>query len=130
MGVDRSMADTFFRPGFTQGVWAAGQPVENLYYNVMIGNSLNTLQIGTGKIDTNMAYSGSVWWEPLGSYGPGEAYNDLEKHAEAGRPPGQQFHPLAGRTDLRTRAMRHRTTSRSTTPTASSSSRPARWRRV
>ncbi len=79
-GPDRSMADTFFRPGFTQGVWAAGEAVENLYYNVMVGNSLNTLQIGAGKIDVNLAYSGSVWWEPLGSYGPGQAYNDLEKH--------------------------------------------------
>ena len=75
------MADTFFRPGFTQGVWATGEPVENLYYSVMVGNSLNTLEIGTGKIDANMAYSGSVWWEPLGSYGPGQAYNDLEKHS-------------------------------------------------
>ena len=25
-GVDRSMADNFFRPGFTQGVWASGEP--------------------------------------------------------------------------------------------------------
>jgi len=80
-GVDRSMADTFFRPGFTQGVWASGEPLENLYYNVMIGNSLNTLQIGAGKIDVNLAYSGTVWWEPLGSYGPVQAYNDLEKHS-------------------------------------------------
>ncbi|HET6574423.1 MAG TPA: hypothetical protein VFG68_12520 [Fimbriiglobus sp.] len=80
-GVDRSMADTFFRPGYTQGVWATGEPLENLYYNVMVGNSLNTLEIGAGKIDVNMAYSGSVWWEPLGSYGPGQAYNDLEKHS-------------------------------------------------
>lgn len=80
-GVDRSMADTFFRPGFTQGVWATGEPLEDLYYNVMIGNSLNTLGIGAGKIDVNLAYSGSVWWEPLGSYGPGQAYNDLEKHS-------------------------------------------------
>jgi hypothetical protein len=79
-GIDRSMADTFFRPGFTQGVWATGEPVDGLYYNVMIGNSLNTLQIGAGKIDANLAYSGSVWWEPLGSYGPGEANNDLEGH--------------------------------------------------
>jgi hypothetical protein len=81
-GIDRSMADTFFRPGFTQGVWATGEPVDGLYYNVMVGNSLNTLQIGAGKIDANMAYSGSVWWEPLGSYGPAEAYNDFEKHAD------------------------------------------------
>jgi hypothetical protein len=80
-GIDRSMADTFFRPGFTQGVWASGQPVDNLFYNIMVGNSLNTLNIGTKKIDTNMAYSGAVWWEPLGSYGPVFAYNDLEKHS-------------------------------------------------
>jgi len=81
-GIDRSMADTFFRPGFTQGVWATGEPVDGLYYNVMVGNSLNTLQIGAGKIDANMAYSGSVWWEPLGSYGPAEAYNDFENHSD------------------------------------------------
>jgi hypothetical protein len=80
-GVDRSMADTFFRPGFTQGVWATGEPLEDLYYNVMVGNSLNTLNIGTKKIDANLAYSGAVWWEPLGSYGPVFAYNDLEKHS-------------------------------------------------
>jgi hypothetical protein len=80
-GADRSMADTFFRPGFTQGVWASGEPLEDLYYNFMIGNSLNTLQIGAGKIDVNLAYSGSVWWEPLGNYGPVQAYNDLEKHS-------------------------------------------------
>lgn len=78
MGLDRSMADTFFRPGFTQGVWATGEPVDGLFYNLMIGNSLNTLQIGAAKIDVNMAYSGSAWWEPWGSYGV--AYNDLEKH--------------------------------------------------
>ena len=78
-GMDRSMADTFFRPGFTQGIWATGEPVDNLFYHAMIGNSLNTLAIPTTKIDTNMAYSGSVWWEPLGSYGPGEASNDLER---------------------------------------------------
>jgi hypothetical protein len=78
-GMDRSMADTFFRPGFTQGIWATGEPLDNLFYHAMIGNSLNTLAIPTTKIDTNLVYSGSVWWEPLGSYGPGEASNDLER---------------------------------------------------
>jgi hypothetical protein len=78
-GMDRSMADTFFRPGFTQGIWATGEPLDKLFYHVMIGNSLNTLAIPTAKIDTNLAYSGSVWWEPLGSFGPGEASNDLER---------------------------------------------------
>jgi hypothetical protein len=66
---DRSMADNFFRPGFTQGVWASGQPVKGLNYLVFLGNGLNTLNISAAKIDTHLLYSGSVWWEPLGPYG-------------------------------------------------------------
>jgi hypothetical protein len=73
---DRSMADNFFRPGFTQGVWANGEPVEGLGYLVFVGNGLNTLSISASKIDTNLLVSGSVWWEPLGPYGePGKSRN-------------------------------------------------------
>ena len=67
---DRSMADNFFRPGFTQGVWASGEPVKGLNYLLFLGNGLNTLNISATKIDTHLAVSGSVWWEPLGPYGP------------------------------------------------------------
>lgn len=67
---DRTMADNFFRPGFTQGVWASGQPVKGLNYLAFLGNGLNTLSITANKIDTNLAVSGSLWWEPLGDYGP------------------------------------------------------------
>ena len=42
---DRSMADNFFRPGFTQGVWANGEPVPGLHYLTFLGNGLNTLSI-------------------------------------------------------------------------------------
>jgi hypothetical protein len=71
---DRSMADNFFRPGFTQGVWATGEPIKGLNYLVFVGNGLNTLNISATKIDTNLLYSGSVWWEPLGDYGePGKS---------------------------------------------------------
>ena len=73
---DRSMADNFFRPGFTQGVWANGEPVKGLNYLVFVGNGLNTLNISATKIDTNLLFSGSVWWEPLGPYGePGKSRN-------------------------------------------------------
>jgi hypothetical protein len=65
---DRSMADNFFRPGFTQGIWANGEPVKGLSYLAFVGNGLNTLNISAAKIDTNLLVSGSVWWEPLGSY--------------------------------------------------------------
>ena len=64
---DRSMADNFFRPGFTQGVWANGEPVKGLNYLAFVGNGLNTLNISANKIDTHLLFSGSVWWEPLGT---------------------------------------------------------------
>ncbi len=69
-GSDRSMADNFFRPGFTQGVWANGEPLKGLNYLLMLGNGLNTLNVSAAKIDTHLLVSGSVWWEPLGPYGP------------------------------------------------------------
>ena len=71
---DRSMADNFFRPGFTQGIWANGEPVKGLNYLVFVGNGLNTLSITANKIDTNLLFSGSTWWEPLGAYSePGKS---------------------------------------------------------
>ena len=63
------MADNFFRPGFTQGVWATGELAKGLNYMAFVGNGLNTLNISAAKIDTNLLVSGSVWWEPLGNYG-------------------------------------------------------------
>ena len=75
--IDRTMADNFFRPGFTQGAWASGEPVDGLTYFAFVGNGLNTLNISATKIDENLVLSGSVWWEPFGSYGgePGKSRN-------------------------------------------------------
>jgi hypothetical protein len=63
---DRSMSDNFFRPGFTQGAWANGEPVKSLSYLVFVGNGLN--------IDTHLLFAGSLWWEPLAPYSePGKS---------------------------------------------------------
>jgi hypothetical protein len=84
---ERSMADNFFRPGFTQGIWFTGEPVKGLYYDLFIGNGLNTLTIPVSKIDTHLVYSGSVWWEPLGPYGPeGKSRNMYDDYFESGKP--------------------------------------------
>jgi hypothetical protein len=73
---DRSMADNFFRPGFTQGTWANGELGHGLNYLAFVGNGLNTLSISANKIDTHLAVSASAWWEPLGAYGePGKSRN-------------------------------------------------------
>ncbi|MFL6230672.1 MAG: hypothetical protein ACJ741_18015 [Pyrinomonadaceae bacterium] len=75
-GTDRSMADNFFRPGFTQGVWANGDLGHGVNYLAFVGNGLNTLNVSANKIDPHLLVSGSVWWEPLGAYGePGKARN-------------------------------------------------------
>jgi hypothetical protein len=85
--IDRSMADNFFRPGFTQGVWAKGEPVKGLNYLVFVGNGLNTLNISAAKIDTNLLSSGSVWWEPLGPYGePGKSRNMYDDYFSSQHP--------------------------------------------
>jgi hypothetical protein len=71
---DRSMADNFFRPAFTQGAWASGEPVTGLNYLAFVGNGLNTLNISANKIDTNLLVAGSVWWEPLAPFSePGKS---------------------------------------------------------
>ena len=81
---DRSMADNFFRPGFTQGAWLSGEPVKGLNYLAFVGNGLNTLSITANKIDTNLLFSGSVWWEPLGAYGPpGKSRNMYDDYYES-----------------------------------------------
>ena len=50
--------------------------MKGLNYLVFLGNGLNTLNISAAKIDTNLLFSGSVWWEPLGPYGqPGKSRN-------------------------------------------------------
>ena len=73
---DRSMADNFFRPGFTQGAWANGDLGKGLNYLAFVGNGLNTLSISANKIDTHLLGSASLWWEPLGAYGePGKSRN-------------------------------------------------------
>jgi hypothetical protein len=68
--MDRSMADNFFRPAFTQGLQANGDITDNWHYYAQVANGLNTLSLSAAKIDTSLALSASTWWEPLGAYAP------------------------------------------------------------
>jgi hypothetical protein len=43
--------------------------MEGLNYELFVGDGLNTLTVPTGKIDPHLLCSGSLWWEPLGTYG-------------------------------------------------------------
>jgi hypothetical protein len=76
-GTDRGLATNYFRPGFTQGVWANGEPLPGINYIAMLGNSLNTLDIKSANIDNHFAASVSIWYDRNDF---GKAWNDYEHH--------------------------------------------------
>lgn len=80
----RPMADEFFRPSYTSGVWASGNVTEKMKYKVMVGNNLSQLGVNAGELDDKLnTYSGSIWWMPTtGEFGPAAGYGDFEHHEE------------------------------------------------
>ena len=81
LGNDRVMADEFFRPFFTQGIWANGELVPGLWYDVTVGNTSSTLGVTASQIDRKFTYGGSMWWMPTTKeFGPRGAYGDWEMH--------------------------------------------------
>jgi hypothetical protein len=76
-GTDRGLATNYFRPGFTQGIWANGEPLPGINYIAMLGNSLNTLDIKSANIDNHFAASASVWYDRNDF---GKSWNDYERH--------------------------------------------------
>ncbi|MDR3622917.1 MAG: hypothetical protein P4L85_26420 [Paludisphaera borealis] len=78
LGADRTMATTFFRPNFSPGVWASGEPIDNLHYIAMVANSFNGLNLADNRIGSHMGFGGSLWWEPFGKFGAGPS--DVEWH--------------------------------------------------
>jgi len=78
MGSDRLMATTFFRPNISPGIWAQGEPIDNVHYVAMVANSLNRFNQGVQRIGTARAFGGTLWWEPFGAFGPGPS--DIEYH--------------------------------------------------
>jgi len=83
LGTDRFLADDYFRPGFTSGVWIQGEPAPGLNYKLMLGNSLNQLSITAVQLTRNLASGASVWWMPttheFGPRGAGGS-GDYEHH--------------------------------------------------
>jgi hypothetical protein len=85
---DRSMANNYVRPGFTQGVWANGEAFPGFSYIAMIGNSLNTLDFAAPRIDTKFAYAANVWYD-VNDFG--KPWNDYEYHEHVALRAGTAF---------------------------------------
>jgi hypothetical protein len=76
-GTDRSLSTNYFRPGFTQGVWANGEPLPGWNYIAMVGNSLNTLDIKSTNIDNKLSGAVSIWYDHNDF---NQFWNDYEHH--------------------------------------------------
>jgi len=81
LGHDRVMADEFFRPYFTEGIWAQGELFRGFWYHAVVGNNNSALGIKASELDRDPTFGGSVWWMPTtGEFGPRGAYGDWESH--------------------------------------------------
>ena len=78
---DRVLADEFFRPFFSQGVFAQGNLLRTLQYRWMVGNNNSNLDTPASKIDRNLSAGGALTWLPTtGEFGPRSAFGDYERH--------------------------------------------------
>ena len=78
---DRVMADEFFRPFFSQGVFAKGHLLPRLEYRWMVGNNNSNLDVPATKLDRNLSYGAALTWLPTtGEFGPRGAFGDYEDH--------------------------------------------------
>lgn len=78
---DRVMADEFFRPYFSQGVFAQGVITPKLQYRWMVGNNNSNLDVAAVKLDRNLSGGFALTWLPTtGEFGPRGAFGDYEHH--------------------------------------------------
>jgi len=78
---DRVMADEFFRPYFSQGVFGQGIIIPKLQYRWMVGNNNSNLDVAAVKLDRDLSAGGALTWLPTtGEFGPRGAFGDYEYH--------------------------------------------------
>jgi hypothetical protein len=78
---DRVMADEFFRPYFSQGLFAQGEIIPKLQYRWMVGNNNSNLDVAAVKLDRDLSAGGALTWLPTtGEFGPRGAFGDYEWH--------------------------------------------------
>jgi hypothetical protein len=78
---DRVMADEYFRPGFTGGVFINGRLPKRLNYAAMLGNNISQLGVSSSELTRDLATAASIWWLPTtGEFGPRGGYGDYSWH--------------------------------------------------
>jgi len=79
---NRLVADEFFRPSYTTGVWADGNITDKIKYHAMWGNNLSQFGIDAGQLDAGLnTFSGMISWFPTtGEFGFNSDYSDFDVH--------------------------------------------------
>jgi hypothetical protein len=73
----RLIADEFFRPSYTSGIWAKGEIVKGLSYQAMLGNNLSTLGVSAAQLNNKFnTLATALVWTPTGQFGQG--FGDFE----------------------------------------------------
>jgi cell division protein FtsB len=81
LSYDRVMADEFFRPYFSQGIFAKGNILPRLEYRWMVGNNNSNLDVPAVKLDRDLSAGFAITWLPTtGEFGPRGAFGDYEGH--------------------------------------------------
>jgi hypothetical protein len=82
---NRPIADEFFRPSYTFGVWIKGALAPGLVYMTMLGNNLSQLGINAGQLDhgLNTWSSALVWMPTTKEFGTQGSYGDFDNHQKA-----------------------------------------------
>jgi hypothetical protein len=83
LSYDRVMADEFFRPYFSQGIFAKGNIFPKLEYRWMVGNNNSNLDVPAVKLDRDLSGGFAITWLPTtGEFGPRGAFGDFERHED------------------------------------------------
>ena len=82
---NRLIADEFFRPSYTMGVWASGAVLPKLHYQAMLGNNLSQFGVDASQIDNGLnTFALALQWYPsTGELGARDGFGDFEEHSRA-----------------------------------------------
>ncbi len=67
--VDRPMANDFFRPDRTTGIFLVGDLGEAVHYEMMAGNGYSTANLPLSQVGNQFTFAATSYWDPLGEYG-------------------------------------------------------------
>ena len=67
--IDRPMANDFFRPDRTVGIFGVGKFAEHGHYEVMVGNGYRTANLPEAVTDNQFTFAATSFLDPAGNFG-------------------------------------------------------------